>query len=358
MGAINYPSLQELSEKFNLVIKGVADKIIHGLAPLETANSDQISFLVNPLYRKDALNSKAGCIIVNQADYEFLSSDQNSTSKSYLVSKNPYAAFARIAQVFEKLSQNNEPSVIHPTAVISPFASISSSCNIGPYCNIEAGAIVGEGVSLGAHVNIGKNAQIGANSVLSPMVSVYHDCSIGERVIIHSGAVIGADGFGFAPDFNSSGGEWVKIPQIGRVQIGNDVEIGANTTIDRGALDDTIIGDGCKIDNQVQIAHNVRVGPLTVIAGCAAIAGSTVVGKLCIIGGSANLAGHLNIADRTTVSGGTSITRSITEPGQHFTSVFPFTTHLEWEKNAAIVRSLDKLRKRIKALEQNYKEKN
>ena len=356
MGTNKFPSLQELGEKFNLVVFGDPKKIISSLSPLETALENQLAFLVNPLYRKDALSSQAGCIILNQLDFDYLTANNSTASRSYLITKNPYAAFARIAQLFESISKPSLPSSIHPTAFISESAIVPSSCHIGPFCSVGNDVVLGENVVLKGHVNIGNGVNIGSRSVLNPMVTVYHDCRIGERAIIHSGAIIGADGFGFAPDFSATGGEWVKIPQTGRVLIGNDVEIGANTTLDRGAMDDTVIGDGCKIDNQVQIAHNVRVGAFTVIAGCAAIAGSTVVGKLCIIGGSANLAGHLSIADRTTVSGGTSITRSIKEPGQHFTSVFPFTTHMEWEKNAAIVRGIDKLRKRIQALEKNQKE--
>ena len=187
------------------------------------------------------------------------------------------------------------------------------------------------------------------------MPSDLHDIQIGERCIIHSGAVIGADGFGFAPDFSAAGGEWVKIPQTGRVVIGNDVEIGASTTIDRGAMSDTIIGSGSKIDNQVQIAHNVTIGDCCVVAGCAAISGSTKIGNFCIIGGAANFAGHLTIADRTTISGNTSIIRSITQPGKHFTGVYPSMLHSAWEKNAAIVRGLDKIRQRLRLLDKNTK---
>ncbi|MEY4277028.1 MAG: hypothetical protein RI975_293, partial [Pseudomonadota bacterium] len=184
-----------------------------------------------------------------------------------------------------------------------------------------------------------------------PSVSLYSGTQVGERCIIHSGAVIGSDGFGFAPDFSATGGEWVKIPQTGNVVIGDDVEIGASTTIDRGAMSDTVIGSGTKIDNQVQIAHNVIVGKCCVIAGCAAISGSTKIGNFCIIGGAANFAGHLTIADRTTVSGNTSIIRSITEPGQHFTGVYPSMLHAAWEKNAAILRGLDKIRQRLRLLD-------
>jgi UDP-3-O-[3-hydroxymyristoyl] glucosamine N-acyltransferase len=197
------------------------------------------------------------------------------------------------------------------------------------------------------------NAVIASDTLVYPSVSIYHDIQIGERCIIHSGAVIGADGFGFAPDFSAAGGEWIKIPQTGRVVIGNDVEIGASTTIDRGAMSDTMIGSGTKIDNQVQIAHNVTIGDCCVIAGCAAISGSTKIGNFCIIGGAANFAGHLTIADRTTVSGNTSIIRSITEPGQHFTGVYPSMLHSAWEKNAAILRGLDKIRQRLRLLDKN-----
>ena len=195
------------------------------------------------------------------------------------------------------------------------------------------------------------DVRIGSDSVLYPMSTIYHDCEIGARCIIHSSTVIGADGFGFAPDFSATGGEWVKIPQTGRVVLEDDVEIGSSTTIDRGAMNETHIGAGCKIDNQVQIGHNVQIGAHTVIAGCVGISGSTTIGSHCMIGGYANFAGHLKIADRTTVSGGTSIIRSIIEPGQHFTGVYPSMLHAAWEKNAAILRGLDKIRQRLRFLE-------
>jgi UDP-3-O-[3-hydroxymyristoyl] glucosamine N-acyltransferase len=191
---------------------------------------------------------------------------------------------------------------------------------------------------------------IGDDTLVYPQVSIYHGSTIGARCIIHSGAVIGADGFGFAPDFGADGGSWLKIPQTGTVMIGEAVEIGANTTIDRGAMADTVIEQGCKLDNQIQIAHNVHIGAFTVIAGRAAIAGSTKIGRYCIIGGAANLAGHLTIADKVTISGGTSITKSIQQAGQ-FTSVFPFMPHHEWEKNAAVIRQLHKMRMRVRQLE-------
>ncbi|MNL05286.1 UDP-3-O-(3-hydroxymyristoyl)glucosamine N-acyltransferase [compost metagenome] len=232
---------------------------------------------------------------------------------------------------------------------------VPASCFIGPNVVIEAGARLGERVRVLANAFIGAGAEIGDDTLIYANVSVYHRCVVGVRNILHSGVVVGADGFGFAPDIGPAGVEYVKIPQVGRAVLGNDVEVGANTAIDRGAMADTVIEDGCKLDNQVQIAHNVRVGAHTVIAGCAAVAGSTRIGRFCVIGGSANFAGHLNIADRTTVSGGTSITKSITKPGGHYTSVFPFTTHGEWERNAAIVRGLSKLRERVVTLERRLR---
>jgi len=224
---------------------------------------------------------------------------------------------------------------------------------VGPFCHIARGSKIGDRVVLDSNIAIGRDVSIGDDVHLYPNVSIYDGCIIGDRSIIHSGAVIGSDGFGFAPDL--AVGEWVKVPQVGIVELGCDVEIGSNTSIDRGAMNNTVIEDGCKIDNLVQIAHNVRIGTLTVIAGCAAIAGSTSIGKMCIIGGSANIAGHLNIADRTTISGGTNVIKSIVNSGQQFTSVYPMLPHADWEKNAAILRGLDKMRHKIRDLERQIK---
>lgn len=352
------PTLSEFARQFQAKVVGDSELQIKSLAPLDKAGSGDLAFLANPIYRNQASQSQASALIVNQADYEFLAAEIDAAGlppKNYLIAKNPYALFARIGQHFAKLIEPQFLPGIHPSAYIDPSAVVPASCYVGPMCVVGAGVVLGEAVVLESHVHLSSGVFVGTASIIKPMVNIYYNCQVGDRAILHSGCVIGSDGFGFAPDFTATGGEWVKIPQVGRVVIGNDVEIGANTAIDRGAMADTIIEDGCKIDNQVQIAHNVRVGAYTVIAGCAAIAGSTVIGKFCVIGGSANFAGHLQIADRTTVSGGTSITRSIKEPGQHFTSVFPFSTHAEWEKNAAIVRGLDKIRQRIRALEQQQK---
>jgi len=346
------PTAIELAEQFQASLVGDGSRPLRGLCPLETAKADQISFLSNPLYRQQAIESKAGALILSQTDLSFLQEQgKGSESRVYFLSKNPYATFARMAQWFAKESAPIHSPGISPMAVVDPSAVIPSSCHIGPFVQIGQNVRLGERVVLLGHISLGANVVIGDDSLIYSNVSIYSACKIGERCILHSGAVIGADGFGFAPDFSAQGGEWVKIPQTGAVAIGNDVEIGACTTIDRGAMANTTIGQGCKIDNQVQIAHNVSVGAHTVIAGCAAIAGSTAIGNYCVIGGNANFAGHLTIADRTTISGGTAVIRSITEPGTHLTGVFPSMPHALWEKNAAILRGLDKIRQRIRDLE-------
>jgi UDP-3-O-[3-hydroxymyristoyl] glucosamine N-acyltransferase len=349
------PTAIELAEQFQASLVGEASQAFTGLAPLEIAQAKQISFLSNPLYRQQASDSLAGALILSQADLEFLQANPSisSSKRAYFVSKNPYVTFARMAQFFSKSSALKYTPGIHPSAAVDATAIVPASCHIGPFVQIGAGVKLGERVVLLGSASLGNNAVIASDALIYPSVSIYHDTHIGERCIIHSGAVIGADGFGFAPDFSATAGEWVKIPQTGRVVIGNDVEIGASTTIDRGAMSDTIIGSGTKIDNQVQIAHNVTVGDCCVIAGCAAISGSTKIGNFCIIGGAANFAGHLTIADRTTVSGNTSIIRSITEPGQHFTGVYPSMLHSAWEKNAAILRGLDKIRQRLRLLDKD-----
>ena len=349
------PTAIELAEQFQVSLVGDGSLVLQDLAPLERAQSSQISFLSNPLYRQQASDSAAGGLIVSQADADFLRANpgSNSVGRVYFVSKNPYATFARMAQHFAKVSAPIYMPGVHPSAAIDPSVAIPASCHIGPFVQIGPGVTLGERVTVLGNTSVARNSTIGSDTLIYANVSLYSETKIGERCIIHSGAVIGADGFGFAPDFSATGGVWVKIPQTGAVLIGNDVEIGASTTIDRGAMSDTVIGNGTKIDNQVQIAHNVVVGNCCVIAGCAAISGSTKIGNFCIIGGAANFAGHLSIADRTTVSGNTSIIRSINEPGQHFTGVYPSMLHSAWEKNAAILRGLDKIRQRLRLLDKS-----
>ncbi|AZG14321.1 UDP-3-O-(3-hydroxymyristoyl)glucosamine N-acyltransferase [Cupriavidus pauculus] len=349
------PTLGQLATENGAQVVGDPDLPVGGLAPLDQAGPGDLSFLSNPLYLAQAVASKAGAIIVSQADLERIRADGQADGRNWLVARNPYVCFARVAQRFDRAA-NADPRVgIDARATVSPDATVPASCYIGPNVVIEAGARLGERVRVLANAFIGAGAEIGEDTLIYANVSVYHRCVVGARNILHSGAVIGADGFGFAPDIGPAGVAYVKIPQVGRAVLGDDVEIGANTCVDRGAMADTVIEEGCKIDNQVQIAHNVHVGAHTVIAGTAAVSGSTRIGRFCVIGGAANFSGHLTIADRTTVSGGTSITKSITKPGGHFTSVFPFTSHGEWERNAAIVRGLSKLRERVVQLERRLR---
>lgn len=347
------PTAIELANQFQASLVGEASSPFVGLAPLERATQNQISFLSNPLYRQQAAESGAGALIVSKSDFDFLQANPGkySAQRVYFIAQNPYATFARMAQHFAKQNAPTYAPGIHASAVIDSSAVVPASCHIGPFVQIGSNVKLGERVVILGNASIGRDSVIASDTLIYPSVSLYSGTHIGERCIIHSGVVIGSDGFGFAPDFSATGSEWIKIPQTGNVVIGDDVEIGASTTIDRGAMSDTVIGSGTKIDNQVQIAHNVIIGKCCVIAGCAAISGSTKIGNFCIIGGAANFAGHLTIADRTTVSGNTSIIRSITEPGQHFTGVYPSMLHAAWEKNAAILRGLDKIRQRLRLLD-------
>ena len=347
------PTIAELAERYSARLAGDGKAQVSSFAPLNQAGADQLAFLANPLYRNEATVSKAAGLIVSEADYDFLVATDGGQQRSFLIHKNPYALFARIAQEFAKHATPQYQPGIHPTAVIEVGAEISDSAHVGPLCVVGKGAKIGARAVLVSQVHVGENVTIGDDTLLYPNVTIYYNCQIGLRNIIHSGTVIGSDGFGFAPDL--AAGEWVKVPQTGRVVIGNDVEIGSNTSVDRGAMADTRIDDGCKIDNLVQIAHNAHIGALTVIAGNTAVAGSTTIGKMCMIGGSTSFAGHIQIADRTTISGGTSIMKSIVEPGQQYTSVFPMLPHRDWEKTAVLVRGLDKMRQKIKDLEQQIK---
>jgi len=347
------PTIAELAERYSARLAGDGKAQVSSFAPLNQAGAGQLAFLANPLYRNEAAVSKAAGLIVSEADYEFLCADGANTQRSYLIHKNPYALFSRIAQEFAKDAIPKYLPGIHPSAVIEDGAIVADSAHIGALCFVGKGAKIGARSVLVSQVHVCENAAIGDDVLLYPNVTIYYSCVLGDRNIIHSGTVIGSDGFGFAPDLAAA--EWVKVPQIGRVVIGNDVEIGSNTSVDRGALADTTIDHGCKIDNLVQIAHNVQIGALTVIAGNTAIAGSTTIGSMCMVGGSTSFSGHLKIADRTTISGGTTIIRSIDKPGQHYTSIFPMLPHADWEKNAAILRGLDKMRQKIKDLEKQIK---
>lgn len=312
---------------------------------MESATPSQITFLANPKYRARLADSQAGAVILSPAD-------RDATSRPRIVVKNPYAYFARVAQRFSP-PREYSPG-IHPSAVLHTGAKVSAAASVAEFVSIGAGAIIHDGVRIGPGCHIGEGVEVGQGTRLAARVTIYEGCRLGARCIVHSGVVIGADGFGFAPDFSAQDGGWVKIPQTGRVLIGDDVEIGANTTIDRGALDDTVIGNGVKLDNQIQVGHNVVIGDHTAMAGCVGIAGSARIGSHCMVGGGAIILGHLEVADRCTISAMTLITKSITEPGT-YTSVMPFMKHEDWLRNASQLRRLDQVAAAVRKINQGEK---
>jgi UDP-3-O-[3-hydroxymyristoyl] glucosamine N-acyltransferase len=320
---------------------------IDSVAPLDLANEHQLGFLANMRYRSMAAASAAGALILSAADRAAIFPE--STPKALLVCEQPYAWFAFAAQILSPAEPRESGRALQ--AVINPSASVAADARVEPFAVVEAGAAVGAGSWIGAGAFVGRNAAVGAQTRLFPGARIMHDCTIGARGILHGGAVIGADGFGFAP-FE---GRYVKIPQTGRVVVGDDVDIGANSTIDRGTMGDTVIEDGVKIDNQVQIGHNCRIGAHTVIAGCVGIAGSAIIGRGCQLGGAAMILGHLTIVDKTVISSGTLVSRSITEAG-FYTGFFPLMTNRDWERNAAVLRQLSELRDRVRQLEQQNKD--
>jgi UDP-3-O-[3-hydroxymyristoyl] glucosamine N-acyltransferase len=333
--------LSEIAAHLGGRVLGDAGVRISQIATLEKAQPDQISFLTNSKYRAQLASTQAGAVILGEADAD-------ATGLPRIISDNAYAYFARVSALLNPLPEA-KPG-IHPGAFIGAGAAIDATASIAATAVIGEGARIGAYSVVGAGCCIGANVVIGSHARLYPRVVIYHGCVIGDNLIAHSGAVIGSDGFGFAMD----AGRWIKIQQIGRVVIGNDVEIGANTTIDRGALDDTVIEDGVKLDNQIQVAHNVRIGAHTAIAGCVGIAGSTTIGRYCRIGGSAGILGHLQIADHVEIAAFTLIGKSIREAGS-YAAIFPFSRSEDWRKNAVHLRHLDDLVQRVKTLEQELK---
>jgi UDP-3-O-[3-hydroxymyristoyl] glucosamine N-acyltransferase len=304
-------------------LHGDRERPIDRLAPLESATPTSLSFLSNPKYQPQLAATQAGCVIVSPGML-----DAALARGDCIVAPDPYLYFARVTQWWKKNSGQDEPPGIHPSAVVHPEAVVDPTARIGPLCVI------------------GRGSRIGAQTVLKSNVNVGDDCVIGARCVLHPGVVIGADGFGFA----QQQGAWVKIEQLGGVRIGDDVEIGANSCVDRGALADTIIEDGVKIDNLVQIGHNVHVGKHTVLAGCVGVSGSAKIGAHCMIGGGVGIAGHLTIADHVTVAGFSLVSGSLHKAG-HYAGAFPIDDNASWQKNAATVRQLYQLRERVKALE-------
>jgi UDP-3-O-[3-hydroxymyristoyl] glucosamine N-acyltransferase len=328
-------TLSEIVARFGGSLKGAGSLSVARIAPLDVAGEGDLAFLSNPKYRSRLASSRAAAVI--------LSADIPEWQGPAILTPNPYLYFARVSQWL------NPPPVapvgIHPTAVVD--GEVDPTASVGSHCHIGRGAKLGANVVLGANCSIGACAEIGTDTRLASNVTVCHGCRIGARGIVHSAAVIGSDGFGFARELD---GTWVKIPQVGRVVIGDDVEIGAGTTIDRGALGDTVIGDGVKLDNQIQVGHNVVIGPHTAMAGCVGIAGSAVIGARCTVGGGAVILGHLRIADDVNVSAGTLVAKSINAAGTYSGTV-PFLEHSHWLKNFSHLRHLESMADKIRALE-------
>lgn len=335
-------SLSDLVARFGGRVQGDADTRIVQIAPMDHAKNDQIAFLSNSKYRAQLSTTQAGAVILTEADAE-------ATTLPRIICDNPYAYFAKVSALLNP--PEHLPPGIHPSAVIGEGAQIDASVHIGAHVSIGGDVKIGAGSIVMAGCSVGSNTVIGSNARLYPNVVIYHNCVIGNNLIAHAGAVIGSDGFGNAME----NGRWLKIPQIGRVVIGDDVEIGTNTTIDRGALEDTVIEDDVKIDNLVQVAHNVHIGAHTAIAGCVGIAGSTTLGKYCRIGGGVGISGHLQIGDNIEIAGFSLVAKSIRTPGG-YAGAFPISKHTDWLKNAAHIRHLDELAKRIKQLQKEIEE--
>jgi UDP-3-O-[3-hydroxymyristoyl] glucosamine N-acyltransferase len=334
-------TLGALAERFGLELRGDAARAIDGVGTLAAAGATQLSFLANPQYRSQLAACDAGAVVLRADDAESCRSD-------CLIAKDPYVAFAKIAALFER-APAAAPGV-HPSAVVAPGARIDASASIGPLCTVEADAVIEAGAVLGPHCVIGARCTVGAQSHLVARVTLVRDVTLGRRVLIHPGAVLGADGFGLAFDRD----HWIKVPQLGGVQIGDDCEIGANTTIDRGALGDTVLEEDVRLDNQIQIAHNVHVGAHTAMAGCAAVAGSARIGRYCLIGGGAGILGHLSVADRVTVTARALVTHSIHAAGEYSSGV-PLQPSREWRRNAARFKHLDELARRVQTIDKERK---
>jgi UDP-3-O-[3-hydroxymyristoyl] glucosamine N-acyltransferase len=324
-------------------VSGNPETLVSQVGSLENARDGEITFFSNPRFKARLEQTRASAVVLGP-------SAENLTVLPRIVADNPYAYFARLSRLF-----NPDPEIVpgvHSEAQVDRSARIAASAQIGPGAVIGPDAVIGDAVSVGAGCHVGAGVKIGESTKMYPRVVIYPGCTIGARVILHSGVVIGADGFGLAQE----DGCWLKIPQIGAVVLGDEVEVGANTTIDRGAIDDTVIEEGVKLDNQIQIGHNCRVGAHTAMAGCVAVAGSANIGRSCTIGAGAIVLGHLTIADNVHVSAATVISRSIKKAGT-YTGMFPFDDNASWAKNTALVRHLSELADRVKMLEKRLSEK-
>jgi UDP-3-O-[3-hydroxymyristoyl] glucosamine N-acyltransferase len=332
-----------LAERFALELIGNGGVVVSGVATLAHATAGQLSFLSNPRYRGQLADSQAGVVVMRAADAE----DYAGTA---LLAADPYVAFARIAALFDP-PPPLEPGIhasaaVHASASVDPGAQVDAFCSIGARSRIAAGAVIGPGCV------IGDDCVVGEGSRLVARVTLVRRVRLGKRVLIHPGAVLGADGFGLAMD----AGHWIKVPQQGGVLVGDDCEIGANTTIDRGAIEDTVLGDDVRLDNQIQIGHNVRIGAHTAMAGCAAVAGSATIGSYCLVGGAAGILGHLEVCDRVMITAMSLVTSSIREPGE-YSSGTPLMPNREWRRNAARFRQLDTLARRVNAQDKPARDK-
>jgi UDP-3-O-[3-hydroxymyristoyl] glucosamine N-acyltransferase len=329
--------LGDIVARFGGELIGPPDTDVKRIVPLERAGVGDLSFVSSAKQAPRLDTTAASAVIVGEEL-------RDSTPRPRIVCANPYAYFARVSAVLNPAPPH--PAGVHPGAWVAPSAQVDPSASVGAGASVGDGARVGARSIVEAGARVGEGAQIGDDCHLYPNAVVYHGCLLGNRVGLHGGAVIGADGFGLAME----AGRWIKIPQVGRAVLGDDVEIGANSTVDRGTLDDTIIEEGVKIDNQVQIGHNCRIGAHTAIAACVGIAGSTRIGRNCRIGGAAMIQGHIEICDEVTISAATAIMKSIRKPGT-YTSIYPFQEHREWIRNAAHLRHMDSLVEKIRALE-------
>jgi UDP-3-O-[3-hydroxymyristoyl] glucosamine N-acyltransferase len=335
-------TLLELIAHFGGELVGDGTRAVRQVAPLDRATPDEIGFVSQSKYLTQLAHSRAGAVILPV-------DARDATDRPRILTPNPYLYFARVSALLNP--PPCPPAGIHPAATVAPDAEVAADASIAAGAIIGSGARIGARTVVGANSVVGDQACIGADCLLHANVTVYHRCEVGDRCILHAGCVIGSDGFGFAPNE----GGWEKIPQIGRVLIGDNVEVGACTTIDRGALEDTVIEEGVKLDNLIQVAHNVHIGAHTAIAACTGIAGSAKIGRHCMIGGAAMIFGHIEIADGTRISTNTLITKSLPKAGT-YTSALPFSEHEVWQKNAVHMRNLDKLVNRVKQLEKRLNE--
>jgi UDP-3-O-[3-hydroxymyristoyl] glucosamine N-acyltransferase len=341
-GTNGFVRLADIAAAVGGVLRGDGERLVQRIGSLESADEGTISFLSQPRLRHLLADTAAGAVIVRTEDASIL----EARGTPAVVVPDPYLAFARLTRWWVgRTGRAPEPGV-HPSAYVAPGVELAPTASVGPMSVIEAHAVVGEGVVIGAHAFVGEGAELGEGTRLHPRATFSSGCRIGRNGILHSGSVIGADGFGFAP-FE---GRWEKIEQLGGVRLGDDVEIGANTCIDRGALEDTVIEDGVKLDNLIQIAHNVYIGAHTAMAGCVGVAGSAKIGRHCTFGGAAMILGHLEIGDHVHISAASVVMSSITKPGR-YSGVFPIDENGNWERNAATLRQLHTLRARLRALE-------